>query len=48
MADRVGIMVRGRLRVLGTIAELRDQVALESTTLEQLYLEVTSARGQEP
>jgi ABC-2 type transport system ATP-binding protein len=48
MADRVGIMVRGRLRFLGTIAELRDQVALESTTLEQLYLEVTSARGQEP
>jgi ABC-2 type transport system ATP-binding protein len=48
MADRVGIMVRGRLRFLGTIAELRDQVALESTTLEQLYLEVTTARGHEP
>ncbi|MFM7207848.1 MAG: ABC transporter ATP-binding protein [Planctomycetaceae bacterium] len=48
MADRVGIMVRGRLRFLGTIAELREQVALESTTLEQLYLEVTSGRGNEP
>lgn len=47
MADRVGIMVRGRLRFLGTIAELREQMALESTTLEQLYLEVTSGRGRE-
>jgi ABC-2 type transport system ATP-binding protein len=48
MADRVGIMVRGQLRFLGTIAELREQMALESTTLEQLYLEVTSGRGREP
>lgn len=48
MADRVGIMVRGRLRFLGTIAELREQMALESTTLEQLYLEVTAGRGHEP
>ena len=48
MADRVGIMVRGQLRFLGTIAELREQMALESTTLEQLYLEVTSARRTAP
>jgi ABC-2 type transport system ATP-binding protein len=48
MADRVGIMVRGQLRFLGTIAELREQMALESTTLEQLYLEVTSGRGGQP
>ncbi len=42
MADRVGIMVRGQLRFLGTVAELREQMALESQSLEQLYLEVTS------
>jgi ABC-2 type transport system ATP-binding protein len=48
MADRVGIMVRGQLRFLGTIAELREQMALESTTLEQLYLEGTSGRGGQP
>jgi len=48
MADRVGIMVRGQLRFLGTVAELREQMALESTTLEQLYLEVTSPRGRLP
>ncbi len=45
MADRVGIMVRGRLRFLGTVMELREQVALEATSLEQLYLELTSAAG---
>ncbi len=41
MADRVGIMVRGQLRFLGTVPELRDQVSLEVTSLEQLYLELT-------
>jgi len=44
MADRVGIMVRGQLRFLGTIAELRDQMAVETTSLENLYLELTTAR----
>jgi len=43
MADRIGIMVRGRLRFLGTVTELRAQMALETTSLEQLYLEVTSS-----
>ena len=42
MADRVGIMVRGQLRFLGTIPELRDQMAVETTSLEQLYLELTA------
>ena len=46
MADRVGIMVRGQLRFLGTVSELRDQMALETTSLEQLYLELTSPRSQ--
>jgi len=48
MADRVGIMVRGQLRFLGTVDELRDQMALETTSLEQLYLELTSPRAAEP
>jgi ABC-2 type transport system ATP-binding protein len=47
MADRVGIMVRGRLRFLGTVTELREQMAIESTSLEQLYLELT-APGNAP
>jgi ABC-2 type transport system ATP-binding protein len=45
MADRVGIMVRGQLRFLGTLAELRMQMTLETTTLEQMYLELTAPRG---
>ena len=45
MADRVGIMVRGQLRFLGTVMELREQVALEATSLEQLYLELTGSGG---
>ncbi|MCE9629868.1 MAG: ABC transporter ATP-binding protein [Planctomycetia bacterium] len=48
MADRVGIMVRGQLRFLGTVAELREQMSLEATTLEHLYLELTSPRGLQP
>jgi ABC-2 type transport system ATP-binding protein len=48
MADRVGIMVRGQLRFLGTVAELRDHVAVESTSLEHLYLELTTARPASP
>jgi ABC-2 type transport system ATP-binding protein len=50
MADRVGIMVRGELRFLGTVAELREQMALETTSLEALYLELTSTRpgGESP
>jgi ABC-2 type transport system ATP-binding protein len=42
MADRVGIMVRGQLRFLGTIVELREQMAVETTSLENLYLELTA------
>ena len=43
MADRIGIIVRGQLRFLGTVQELREQMAIESTSLEQLYLELTTA-----
>jgi ABC-2 type transport system ATP-binding protein len=44
LADRVCIMVHGRLRFLGTIPELRAQVAVESMNLEQLYLQLTADR----
>jgi len=48
MADRLGIMVRGTLRFLGTVDELRAQVAVEATSLEQLYLELTRPAGPRP
>jgi ABC-type multidrug transport system ATPase subunit len=48
MADRVGIMVRGQLRFLGTVGELQKQMSLESTSLEQLYLELTAPGAAGP
>lgn len=42
MADRIGVMVRGHLRFLGTVGELREQMAIENTSLEQLYLQLTA------
>jgi ABC-2 type transport system ATP-binding protein len=48
MADRVGIMVRGQLRFLGTVSELRDHMAVEATSLEQLYLELTAPGSSAP
>jgi ABC-2 type transport system ATP-binding protein len=48
MADRVGIMVRGQLRFLGTVSELRQQMAIETTSLEQLYLELTNPQAVRP
>jgi ABC-2 type transport system ATP-binding protein len=43
IADRVGIVDEGRLRFLGTLDELRDRLASDETSLEQLYLSFTSA-----
>jgi ABC-2 type transport system ATP-binding protein len=48
MADRVGIMVRGGLRFLGTVAELRGQMAIDATNLEHLYLELTTGGAAVP
>jgi ABC-2 type transport system ATP-binding protein len=57
LADRVGIMVRGRLRFLGTVADLRARGSGQSvgsppgdaaeTSLEQLYLAITSVGDHE-
>ncbi len=42
IADRIGIVDQGRLRFLGTLAELQQQLAEEQMSLEQLYLNLTS------
>ncbi len=42
IADRVGIVDQGRLRFLGTIDELRENLATRETSLEHLYLHFTS------
>lgn len=41
LADRVGIMVRGQLQFLGTVGELRQQLSVEESSLEDLYLQIT-------
>jgi ABC-2 type transport system ATP-binding protein len=43
IADRVGIVDQGRLRFLGTLDELRQQLATHETSLEHLYLSFTDA-----
>ena len=43
MASRMGIMVHGDLKFLGTVSELREQVDMETRNLENLYLEITSS-----
>lgn len=49
MADRVGIMVRGRLRFLGTVSDLRGRSVSEGDGgpkgLEDLYLALTTETG---
>ena len=42
IADRIGIVDRGRLRFLGTVDELRQQFAQVHTSLERMYLELTA------
>jgi ABC-2 type transport system ATP-binding protein len=46
IADRIGIVDRGRLLFLGTVAELREHLADHDKTLEQLFLRLTSDNGQ--
>ncbi|HVU87479.1 MAG TPA: ABC transporter ATP-binding protein [Pirellulales bacterium] len=42
LADRIGIVDRGRLRCLGTLDELRATSAQGRSSLEQLFLQLTA------
>jgi ABC-2 type transport system ATP-binding protein len=42
IADRIGIVDRGKLRFLGTVDQLRQQLAQEHTSLERMYLDLTA------
>jgi ABC-2 type transport system ATP-binding protein len=48
IADRVGIVDQGRLRFLGTLDELREQLATHETSLEHLYLSFTAGEERAP
>ncbi len=41
IADRIGVVDRGRLRFLGSVAQLREQLRLDSHSLEELFLRLT-------
>jgi ABC-2 type transport system ATP-binding protein len=42
IADRIGIVDQGKLLCIGTLAELRGRLASQHTSLEQMFLDVTS------
>lgn len=46
IADRMAIVDRGRLRCVGTLDELRRDVARRHTSLEQLFLDATAANPE--
>jgi len=46
IADRIGIVDRGKLLCVGTLEELRRNLENQHTSLEQLFLEVTSASAE--
>jgi len=41
LCDRIGIIHHGELIALGTLSELNQQAALEGSTLEDIFLELT-------
>ncbi len=48
IADRIGIVDQGRLRFLGTVEELRAELASPQSSLESLYLALTNGRPARP
>jgi ABC-2 type transport system ATP-binding protein len=46
IAARVAIVDQGRLRFLGTVAQLQQELSLQNSSLEQLYLSLTATPGQ--
>ena len=45
IADRIGILNRGQLDFLGTLAELRQELSAPHQALEHLFLEVTNGHA---
>ena len=43
LCGRIGIIIQGRLRALGTMAELRDQAGTGRGGLEEIFLELTGS-----
>jgi len=47
IADRIGIVDRGRLRFLGTVDKLRAELASPQSSLESLYLTLTDGHSEQ-
>jgi ABC-2 type transport system ATP-binding protein len=48
IADRIGVLDHGRLQFLGSIAQLRKELALPQTSLESLFLQLTGGANGTP
>lgn len=48
IADRIGIIDRGRLLFLGTQADLERESSLGKSSLEQLFLQLTAESDGRP
>jgi ABC-2 type transport system ATP-binding protein len=48
IADRIGVLDRGRLQFLGSIAQLRNELASPQTSLESLFLQLTGGANGMP
>ena len=48
IADRIGVLDRGQLQFLGSIAQLRKELALPRTSLESLFLQLTGGANGMP
>jgi len=46
LADRIGIIARGKMIVEGTLDELRASVDADGATLETVFLGLTSEAGR--
>ena len=46
IGDRIGIIDHGRLQFVGTLAQLQQKMASHESTLEHLFLQLTSQNGR--
>jgi ABC-2 type transport system ATP-binding protein len=46
LADRIGIIARGKMIAEGTLDELRASVDADGATLETVFLDLTSEAGR--
>ncbi len=46
IADRIGIIDHGRLLFVGTLHQLKEEMARHDFSLEQMFLELTAENGE--